>query len=257
MLKPREGARAKERILAYGSMNSGKTFAWTTWAHLYRITETPGHFYVISTEWQAADRALEYYDDDVSNITIVEALNWEELTERTVKFREVAGEDDVLVFDSIGNAWSFVQDDYCEMRWGVGGKEYFGNLGKTEDSDINWQIVNARYQGWMNPNVLRFPGHVYATSPAEELRQPTKSGKETESKEARQLYGRYAMKPTGQKRLGYMLHSVLLMASPSKGEYTITSVDDHARTLLHNEVVAAPPLGFVATYLQGVAGWTL
>ena len=257
MLTPRPGSRAKERIVGYGPMNSGKTFASTTLADMYRRTNTPGHFHVISTEWQAYDRALELYDD-CENVTVVEALDWAEMVDRTVGIANKATSDDWLVFDSIGNAWSFVQDDYCAQRWGTSGKEYFGELrDRGGESEINWSIVNARYQGWMNPNVLRFPGHVYATSPAEELRAPAKSGKESEAKEIRQLYSRYGLKPTGQKRLGFMFHSILLMTSPSKGVYDITTVDDHARQQLDHVEVAGPPFGFVQTYLMDVAHWEI
>jgi hypothetical protein len=257
MLTPNPRARAKERLLLYGYLNSGKTYAWTTLADIYRKTSTPGHFFVVSTEWQAAERAIEPYPDADENITIIEALDWAELASHTQGIAEKATEDDWLVFDSIGNAWAFVQDDYCNSRWGVGAKEYFGNLSSTNDSDINWQIVNARYQGWMLPNVVRFTGHLFATSPGEALRQPSASGKGGESREIRQMFGRIGVKPDGQKRLAYMLHTVLYAEQATPGDYTLTSVDDHGREQMDREPVAPPPMGFVSTYLVGKAGWSL
>lgn len=252
---PPPGRRAKERILGYGYMGSGKTFGWTETAAFYRSTDTPGTFYVISTEFQAAERALEPYPDS-SNVTIFEALDWDELVTLTAEVHALATEDDWLVVDSIGNAWQFVQDDYVEKALGTRAKRYLGELEKSKrmgESEIVWQVVNDDYRQWFMPHVLRFPGHLYAASQGAPLAQIGRDGKDRESRESRELYGRVGVKPEGQKHLGYNLHTVLMFDSPRKDAFDITTVDDHTRKPLDHE----PAVNFPVTYLMGVAGWEM
>jgi hypothetical protein len=72
------------------------------------------------------------------------------------------------------------------------------------------------------------------------------------------MFGRIGMKPLGDKHYNpYLLTSVLLATNPTKGEYQLTTVKDRkGRDYLTGEVVAPLPLGFTATYLMGIAGWT-
>lgn len=255
MLTPSATARAKERIVTYGYMDSGKSFAWTTMADMYRRTETPGHFHVLSTEYQMADRALEGYEDVDSNITVYEVENWDELetTSRLVKMK--ASVDDWLIVDSIGNAWPFVQNHYAEACWGMTMAAYMAD---GDRGDINWVRINSMYRNWINGNVIRFPGHVYATCHAEEVRMPTPNGKGWASApQVVRKFGRYGVAPDAQKDLGYSLHTVLLMQSRNWDEYTITTVDDPRRERLDGVQVAPAPFGFVKSYLVDVAGWEL
>ena len=250
MFVPNPRSRAKERILAYGYMGSGKTYGWTEIASMYQQTDTPGTFYVVSTEFQSAERALEPYPD-LENVVIIEALSWDELHSASAAYREAATGDDWLVIDSIAAAWQWVQDDHTQERWGKDHARYFGELERGK-SEINWQVVNDEYRQFMLPNVIRFPGHVYACTPADELREVT-GNKDPEDARIRRVFGRFGLKPVGQKDLAYQLHSILLFEQPRHGTFELTTVDDHARKALNHD----PIINFPFSYLMGVAGWSV
>lgn len=251
MLKPPEHARTKERILAFGSYGSGKSHGWASIRDLYATTDTPGHFHIISTEWEMADRTAEGYANFNDNATIHEATDFESLLGISEKISEAATGDDWLVIDSVGSGWSWAQDDYCQGRWGKTFKEYQADLGNS-NSDINWQFVNNAYRSWINPHVIRFPGHKYACAQADVV---ASEGKWKDGPEIQGMYGRFGVKPVGQKELGYAFHSVLLFKHPTRTDWQITTIDDPSRVHVDSHPVATPPLGFVDSYLVKIAGW--
>src|SRR5437667_6995166 len=69
---------APELILTYGPNGGGKTHTWATVADWYRRTETPGTFYVISTERNAVARLSDAYPD-FSNVVWRDILGWQQL----------------------------------------------------------------------------------------------------------------------------------------------------------------------------------
>lgn len=254
MLTPPPTSRTKERILAFGSYGSGKSAGWAALRDMYLKTDTPGHFHIISTEWEMAHRTAEGYpaDEFDKNATIHEATDYDSIESICLAIAANAGPSDWLVVDSIGNIWSWAQDAYCQHRWGKSFKDYMAGGGKVQE--INWSQVNASYRNIMNPYIVRFPGHKYACAQADTVQM---EGGWKDSKEVQEMFGRLGVKPVGQKELGYAFHSVLLFTHPSRDEYKITTVDDPSREKLNGAVVAPLPIGFVGTYLLGVAGWTL
>jgi hypothetical protein len=102
---------------------------------------------------------------------------------------------------------------------------------------------------------LSSPAHLYACAPQDAVRVPTGKPKEwADSPQTVGQFARFGYKPAGQKDLGFQFHTVLLMANPKHGKYTMTSVDDHTRTLLEDAEVVPD---FVLGYLVPVAGWQL
>lgn len=254
MLTPPSNTRTKERILAFGTYGSGKSHGWATIRAMYAATSTPGHFHIISTEWEMADRTAEGYEDFDTNATIHEATDYESLLTVSEKILESATPEDWLIVDSIGNGWSWAQDNYCQARWGKTFREYQASLANPKDSDINWQQVNNAYRAWINPYVIRFPGHKYACAQADTVNT---EGKWQDSREIKAMFSRIGMKPVGQKELAYAFHTVMLFSHPAPGDYTMTSVDDPSRDHVQHGVVAPPPLGFVKSYLMDVAKWEM
>jgi len=250
---------AKERILAMGNWGSGKTHSWATIAKWYRSTGTPGTFYVIDTD-NTTLRTLEAYDDWEQNVVVEEALDWVELAAATTKFLEGAEPDDWLIIDSIDKPWSYVQDYYIAEMFGTDSADFFfqarlaGNKGSplADGHGTNWQVINRLYQRWIMP-IIRFQGHVYAATPAQAVTEPDNSGKGGDSREIRETFGRMGVRPSGQKGLAFQMHTVLLMQSRGKDEWTLTSAKDRSRDLL----VGQPMHDFCLNYLIGVGKWTM
>lgn len=254
MLKPSDRALTREGILAYGAMGSGKSNGWATLRKWYELTETPGQFHIISTEWEMASRTAEGYLDGTpgnnffSNATITEAWDYDSLVEVTADVAKNAVKGDWIVIDSISNYWQWVQDNYAEKHFGV--DTMAEARAERPNLEVNWQKVNADYRKMVLPIITRHPAHLYVCAQADTV---STDGKWKDSKEVAEMFGRYGMKPVGQKQLGYQFHTVLLMKQPAKDEWTVTTVDDPSREKLVN----APLNDFVMSYLLPVAGWTL
>jgi hypothetical protein len=254
MLRPGSHQITKERVLAYGPYGSGKSNGWASIRKWYEMTETPGHFHIISTEWEMAHRTAEGYLDGTpgnnffSNATIHEAWDYETLVVENEKVRGVLGPDDWAVADSIGNYWLWTQDHYCQQNFGKDFKEFMAEGGKVRE--INWQVVNAMYRKLVLPLIVRNPAHFYACAQADPVQT---EGSWADSKEVREMFGRFGAKPVGQKQLGYQFHTVLLMKPAGPGEWTFTTVDDPSR----EKVVSAPMMDFVMSYLCPIAGWEM
>ena len=250
---------APERILALGLYGSGKTNNWATVARWYRDTDTPGHFYVLDTD-NTTLRTLHGFPGWEQNVTRVDVAEWSDLTSETQKAFENAGPQDWLVVDSIDKPWSMVQDHYIEQMFGKEADIFFMEQRKASasghplasDYGSNWTVINKLYQKWIG-QVIRFPGHVYAATPSQPVAEPNQQGKGGDSREIRETFGRYGVRPAGQKALGFQMHTVLLMQSPARDEWKLTSIKDRSRELL----VGAPVVDFAMSYLLGVAGWEM
>jgi hypothetical protein len=126
----------------------------------------------------------------------------------------------------------------------------------TEIPAHAWGQMKTIYGDWIQPYVMRFPGHVYCTAQADAV---STEGAWADKGAMKNMFGRVGLKPLGDKHYNpYLLASVLLTGNPSKGEYVITTVKDRkGREYLTNEPVAPLPFGFVTSYLCGVAGWVI
>lgn len=250
---------ATERILSMGQWGAGKTHAWISIARWYRNTGTPGTFHVLDTD-NTSLRSLSTDDDWEQNIIRADITNWSDLISHTAKFFESAGPNDWLIVDSIDMPWSMVQDHYIEEMFGKDADAFFMDARKASasghplasDYGSNWTVINKLYSKWIG-QVIRFPGHVYACTPAQQVTQPNASGKGGDSREIRETFGRYGVRPAGQKGLGFQFHTVLLLQSPSAGEWKMTSVKDRSRELLVGQDLSDFALG----YLIGTAGWEI
>ncbi len=93
-------------------------------------------------------------------------------------------------------------------------------------------VINRLYEDFIFPLVYRSIAHLYMASSA----QPVS---EEDTKEIRELYGPYGLRPAGQKALAYQPDTVLLLSHARDGYYMTTIKDrggrkyfDHQR--LHN-----------------------
>lgn len=246
-------ALTKEGILGFGAFGSGKSHAWATIRKWYEMTETPGRFYIISTEWEMAHRVAEGYLDGgpgnnfFSNAEIHEAHDFASLYDIAVKIRQQADEHSWVIVDSIGNAWNWVQDEHTIQLYGKSASEYRAEGGKKFD----WQRVNERYRSFLLPNILRWPGHRYLCAQADKVSTEGDWADPLEVQRKYRPFGGY--KPVGQKELAYQLHSILYFSKAGKDDYRLSSVDDPSRVKLEDAKVE----DFVTSYLLGPAGWVL
>jgi hypothetical protein len=251
-MKPTGSSR--ERILGMGGYGAGKTNSWITIAQWYAKRQQPGRFHVIDTD-ATTSRSLEGLGLAVD---VYEVFEWGDYNNAKRSIASRMGPDDWLVIDTVDRVWDCAQEGFSEEIFGKAIDEWFVEFRKSHskgnpfqgDYGVNWQVINRMYNGYMGL-VTRFPGHVYCATPAEPVQQPNRSGEGGDSTEIRNLYGRFGFKPRGQKNLGHLFHTVLLMADMG-GDWRMTTVKDRNRERLVNVSVK----DFALDYLVRVGGWT-
>lgn len=243
-------------MLLYGKYGSGKSYAWAQLRRWYEMTGTPGHFHIISTEPESADRTAEGFLDGTlgnnfdSNATIYNVTDFDTLMDASKKVGENAGLGDWIIVDSITNPNEWSRDVFCQTRFGFSFSQ-FKAAGKTmnEIGPTGWNEIKMLYNSWFVPYVVNFPGHRLACAREEEIRTEYLPDKG----EVKGTFGPVGFKPSGRKELAFDFHSILWMAAPRLDEYVITSVDDPSRDKLRR--TECPD--FVTTYLMGPAGWSV
>lgn len=246
---------SRERILAMGSYGAGKTNSWINVAGWHKKRKEPGKFYVIDTD-HTTERSMEGLELPA---TVWIPNEWPEYGAIKKQILSLAKPDDWLVIDTVDRVWDMAQEGFSEQVFGKEIDEWFLEFRKSNksgnafqgDYGINWQVINRMYHGFMGL-VTRFPGHVFCCTPADPIQQPNRSGEGGDSVETRNLYGRYGFKPRGQKQLGHLFHTVLLL-SDLNGSWRMTTVKDRNRDRVLNE----PVKDFGVEYLVKIGGWQL
>lgn len=252
---------SRERILLLGAFGSGKSYAWCSVAAWLRRTKSPGRVFVVDTD-HAADRLSEGYDDFFSNVVAEDVWGYKEVRAALDKFKKAKPtKEDWLVVDLADKLWQYAQDFYIEEKFGKDAASYYleekkagvsGNPLSQEAYGANWQIINQQYNSLMT-DIQRWPGHVMFCTKASPVQEPNQQGKGGDDKETRQAYGRYGVKPDGQKALGFQFFSVIWMIPKGKEEWVFTTIKDLNRERPQNQ----PIKDFVMDYLVKVAGWSL
>lgn len=248
--------RARERILTYAPPGAGKSNAILTVAR--RCPDT--QFYVIDTEFDNYDRLLDTEFTDLENVTVESVVEWDGIMPTLRDFKKRADKDDWLVLDSVTPTWDMVQEWYIEQVFGESDDKFFMNLrtaqqdGKTDkdgglDGWKDWGVINKNYMK-IYKELLTTQCHVYLTAEADKLQEPIK-GKGGDDKATRNLFGAAGLKPKGQKRLGHIPQTVLLLGKNRMGEYSMTTVKDRGRVEMEDQEVG----DWSKDYLVNVAGW--
>jgi hypothetical protein len=245
-----------------GPWNSGKTYSYCNVAAWHRRTNSGAKFYIIDTD-NAVERVGEEFGDDFyDNVDLAVTVDWPIMREALDKALAAGGRDDFLCVDMIDKLWDKVQDHFIEQVWGKDADTFMLEYRQASSANplneeggwgINWQVINKLYYRFMDDMVQRWPGHILCCTPAESLRQPTKDGKGGETAEVVRLYGKYNMKPVGQKKLGHFFHTILLTSESNDG-WKMTSLKDRGG---REKFVNRPINDFTMDYLVGVAGWNL
>lgn len=249
----RTEANARERILMIGSWGTGKSEAWCSIAKWLDQTKAEGQLYVLDTD-NAVDRLIEG-QPWADRIIPFDLFEWDDYIKAITEARSKGKRDDWLVVDMVDKAWEEVQNFYIQEAFGKDAASFFLQW-KTDNGKgsplageygANWQVINKLYSSFIG-KVARFPGHVLACAPVDQVNR-----EQEKSKEILDTYGRFGVKPRGQKALGHQFHTILLALSKGKSGYAYTTIKDRKRTELSNEDV----VDFVTSYLVKVAGWKL
>lgn len=269
MLQPAPHKLTKEGILTFGVNSAGKTRSWATIRKWWEVTNTPGHFYVISTEHEMVLRTVEGYLDGTpgnnffSNATIV-GYDWDSrmwspdapsdydtLVAASAKFAAQATGDDWLIIDSIGLAQTWARDVWFGAEKGMSYRDFVGSGRKMKEvKPADWDTMAGLYRDWYMDYVWHFPGHRFACARMSEIR--TEGDWAEKDRNILRMFGPHGVKPDGEKNLGFDWHSVLLLNHARDG-WKITTIDDPEREYLDDK----PLTDFVNEYLCGIAGWQM
>lgn len=259
-LLPPPHIKTKEAFFIYGQMASGKSTIWDSIAEAYRKTQTPGRFYVISTEPERAHVITERHLDGADNVVIFEPeRTFEGLRSTCEMVHSLVDKEtgqDWLIVDSLGACQEWVRDAWFEQP------EHFGMKWKTfqeqghsirEVQPHQWQQINSAYRAWIVEYVLGFPGHRIVVAQADTLAEGT-----WDQGEVRDTFGHVGWKPVCQKRDWYYFHSMWFANRTRDNKLTLRTLKDKpGRRWVDDEPVADLSVGgFALSYLRGVAGWS-
>ena len=221
----------RERILAMGGPDSGKTYTWLKLASYYQTHSLGTTFYVIDSEIGAERSLLEF--PGLTNVKVFPVVDWLEYREAQKEIAKKCTEDDWVVIDNVAKAWSAIQryfigeifkqdmgDYFLEVRKNIkkDAKGLYGGRDGALQGRTDWPVINRMYEDFIFPLVYRIPAHLYMTSPGQVVSKD-------DDQELRDLYGPHGIRPSGQKDLPYQPDTVLLLTERKEGHY-ITTVKD-------------------------------
>lgn len=260
--------RRRERILIVGFSGGGKSTCWLQIAEMLHKTKSESKMYVIDTDrvWEAMGPPDEHLD---SIVKVYPAETYPQMKDAVKKIRAVAKPDDFLVFDMIDTLWSEAQNYFFDEAFTTDFEEFMVTSRKTGegiggDYGVNWQAINKLYAG-VNDQLKRFPGHMIACTPGDTVKEAnakTGKGGEHDPNIVRE-FGRFKVKPVGQKKLRHDYHTILLAQDTPSG-YTLTTLKERMPAGVVEGVagwranlVGAKTGDFALTYMVKVAGWKL
>jgi phage terminase small subunit len=241
----------RERILVYGQPGSGKSYAHLKIAEGYPRSK----FYVIDTD-DSMPRMLNGEFSHLANVEAYAAQDWAGCCKALDDIKPNVTSEDWLVVDMLCSVWDFVQSFFVEEIFGQDIASYFLQARKELKQGASslsalrgwtdWGVINKLYQTWINEIAYRLPCHVFFTCKA------TRVGQDDEA-DIRDMYSTFGVRPEGEKRNTYRVHSVFLLTHDRNGFY-MSTVKDRGRVRLENTSLT-PEQNFATKYLQLFAGW--
>lgn len=252
--------RDRERILTMGVQGTGKSKSFldiirklppTHRGMVCDIDYTPSFNRLI-------DLSYPELGEDRCMVEPCDPEDWEEIMRAIKKFSGMATKDDWLCIDSMSHTWSAVQSWFIEQVHGDQIEDYFLDVRKKKaaskddkkalgalDGWMDWPVINKQYFTLYRA-INRFPGHVYMTA------EQTSVNEKEDGKEVKGLFGPYGVKPVGQKRLGFVPATVLMLNKSRAGVYSVTTIKDRGRPEVEDRPLSDD---FAQDYLIGLAGW--
>jgi hypothetical protein len=242
----------RERILVYGQPGSGKSYSHLRIAEAYPKSK----FFVIDTD-DSILRMLSGEFSHLNNVEIYPAQDWQSCSKALEGIKPFITNNDWLVVDMLCSVWDFCQSYFVEEIFNKDIGNYFlqarkemkagsSNLGALKGW-TDWSVVNKLYQSWINEICYQLPCNIFFTCKA------TKLNTEDDA-DVKDAYSQFGLKPEGEKRNSYRVHSVFLMTHDRHGFY-MSTVKDRGRVRVENTPLT-PELNFATKYLQLFAGWS-
>lgn len=248
----------KERILTMGPYGSGKTTSWFSIAKWAMATGSPAQFYVIDSDaaveaFIAPGTQYAHLNAQVGgNVHVIPVFEWQDYRAAADQFAKRAGPEDWEIVDFASNAWEAVQDWFVTEMFKTDPDEFYMEARKAKaggnplDGWKDWQYINRSYRAWANMVMHRTAGHKFLTAQSKPIG-------DQDGKEVRALYGSHGVRPTGQKQLGHVVHTILYQQVLKPGEVYLTTIKDRERGVLQGQQIH----DFTLDYLVPIAGWTL
>jgi hypothetical protein len=251
-----------ERILSYGTMGSGKSYAL---ARIATRLPPPASVYVIDNDgtWRRLLTSPEF--EHLTNVHVypVDRTDFQGHVDRIADIATRVQPQDWVCVDLLTPTWDAVQGWYSDQVFHQSIEDYFievrsrKSTGKQGGDDktlaafegfMDWPVINKVYQGKFMVPLMSLPCHIYCTAEADKV---SETGKIQDSRDTKALFGPYGAKPKGQKTTGHRFATVLLMTKDRIGGWTMTTVKDIGRPILNNQPVS----DFATDYLLKVARW--
>jgi hypothetical protein len=241
----------RERILVYGQPGSGKSYSHLRIAEAY----TKSRFYIIDTD-DSIPRMLNSEFTHLNNVEVHPAQDWLECCKALNEIKPKVTSNDWLVVDMLCSVWDFVQSYFVEEIFDKDIGSYFMQARKEMKGGssnlsalkgwTDWSVVNKLYQTWINEITYRLPCHIFFTCKA------TKLSRE-DDEDTRDMYSTFGLRPEGEKRNAYRVHSVFLLTHERENFY-ISTIKDRGRIRLENTPLTLEQ-NFATKYLMIFAGW--
>jgi hypothetical protein len=257
----------RESILLYGPQATGKSSAILSIAR-----KVEGDFYVVDTDY-SYDRLLatEFTDlADRVHVNYVDDQDWANQLEVAESTRAECGDDDWFAYDSTTPTWDAVQAWFTEQVYGKDEAQWYIDMrtstqgdrekGKKNPvdrlNDDKWPTINKQYKKLHRvfmPGALPgrrgpYRGHMILTCEA------TKTSAEFDDKDTKNIFSNYGYKPKGQKRVPYLVATVILLNKLRSGGYEATSIKDRGREEFEDLEISSD---FADWYLRRVAKWRM
>lgn len=245
----------RERILVFGAAGVGKTTGY-----LSILSRVAGRGFVIDTDaTMIRSTSSEQYRPLREKLAVCEPQDLREAIEAVDGWRKEATNEDWFVIDRADWLWDAAQQEFSNEVFGKDADEHFLNfraaaqaakdsggkgIGNPFDGMADWPTIKKRY-GRMARAIMTWPGHVYVATAEKELIQGM------ESNETQREYGRIGAKPSGEKHLSHLTHTVLRLQGNSPTTWRATTVKDRERKQFDGTGIG----DFATDYLQNVAGW--
>jgi hypothetical protein len=242
MFQPPDTARAKERLLIYGSEKVGKSTCWFDIANLCHYTRSPSRFYVLDTDF-GVSATLERFPHLEDRITWESPDDWPATKEASTRLLSMTTPDDFFVIDLITAAFTDIKNWWIEKTYGNDVDEYYAMVRRLQqkaaeeaakpgekrrrgtDYDFGgipgpaWDFITKGYLSWELPLTKRTRCHVIAVAEEQQLSNRGEIDKEDS------IYQKYGFKPAGQKRLGGRFHTIVRVKRV-QGMVNATVVED-------------------------------
>lgn len=259
---------APERILVMGGPNAGKSTTWIKWSE--RMERT----FVLDTDFATERMLAGDYEGEVKigdvewtkygPVHVLIPREWEDYRAFGKFTKRHTTKQDLIVVDMTDKPWDVVKQDVVERVFKVEIDELYldkkitaHEAGKMSsplaDAHGNlWDVINKRYKTFQDDVFYMSRGHILGCSPVSAV------DRERDSDETLGFPSKWGVKPTGQKNIGHVWHTVLLLSDTKDGHKMTTLKERSIKGVPDREFkVAEVYEDFVLDYLVLVAGWKM